>query len=83
MYSEPSYDLSRLREALAAPTVGGFFCNGELAPIGVSGLGGGAGGAASTTTHLHGFTSVWAFVYDTRAAAEPEGRGGAESSEER
>jgi len=46
LYSEPNYD-SRLAYLSTGVPVGGMFCNGELGPIG-------------STTHLHGFTSVFA-----------------------
>eukprot|EP00966_Prymnesium_polylepis_P115649 2673583-Prymnesium_polylepis.1 len=60
MYSEKNYDADTFSEVVADVPSGGFFCNGELAPVGVSGLvrsGGAAGGGAPCTTHLHGFTS--------------------------
>ena len=60
MYSEKNYDSSTFSAVVSDAPSGGFFCNGELAPVGAAGLSN-AGG----TTHLHGFTSVWAMVYDT------------------
>ena len=47
------------------PAVGGFYANGEIGPVGIAGfssqtrLGGGSG------THLHGFTTVAAYICDT------------------
>jgi small ligand-binding sensory domain FIST len=44
LYGRPNFDTSVFREHLGAVPVGGFFCNGEIGPV---------GGA----TFLHGYTS--------------------------
>jgi small ligand-binding sensory domain FIST len=47
LFGEPDHDSQALVEAFGATAVGGFFCNGEIGPVG-------------STTHLHGFTSCFA-----------------------
>ncbi|MEM9567858.1 MAG: FIST N-terminal domain-containing protein [Cyanobacteria bacterium P01_E01_bin.34] len=47
LYGEPNHDTQVLEESLGAVPMGGFFCNGEIGPV---------GGA----TFLHGYTSVFA-----------------------
>ena len=69
MYETPSHDTQAVAEALGAVPTGGFFCAGEIGPIGVKGLA--AGGAVPT--YLHGFTSVLAFLFDTSATGGAEG----------
>lgn len=44
LYKEPNFDTGVLREYLGDLPVGGFFCNGEIGPVGGS-------------TFLHGYTS--------------------------
>lgn len=44
LYGQPNFDTSVFREHLGDVPVGGFFCNGEIGPV---------GGA----TFLHGYTS--------------------------
>ena len=44
IYGKPNFDTGVLEEHLGAVPVGGFFCNGEIGPV---------GGA----TFLHGYTS--------------------------
>lgn len=67
MYTEAGVDLATFREVVADVPTGGFFCNGEVASMGVSGL---VTTDSRCTTHLHGFTSVWAMFYDTSPAEE-------------
>jgi small ligand-binding sensory domain FIST len=45
LYGVPDHDLNCIHRYLGAIPVGGFFCNGEIGPIGAE-------------TYLHGFTSV-------------------------
>jgi small ligand-binding sensory domain FIST len=45
LYNQPDFDSTLFREYVNVP-VGGFFCNGEIGPVG-------------TSTFLHGFTSVF------------------------
>jgi len=68
MYSKPNFDLNTFRELVSDVPTGGFFCNGELAPVGASGLDA-SPSPAPRPTHLHGFTSVWALIYDTTPEA--------------
>lgn len=44
LYGEPDYDLRTIRAALGAPPVAGFFCSGEIGPVG-------------GRSFIHGFTS--------------------------
>jgi small ligand-binding sensory domain FIST len=44
LYSEPNFDTGVFHEHLGDVPVGGFFCNGEIGPVG-------------GTTFLHGYTS--------------------------
>jgi len=46
LYDEPNFDSDLFEEYLGPLPVGGFFCNGEIGPVG-------------STTFLHGFTSVF------------------------
>ena len=72
MYDEADHDSKALAEALGDVPTAGFFCNGEIGPIGVKGIGSAQG---AVPTYVHGFTSVMAIMYDTSAAAEPEAAG--------
>ena len=48
----------------------GFFCSGEIAPVGARGVSASDGeGSGSCKTYLHGFTSVFAIIYDKSPAA--------------
>ena len=44
LYGEPGHDSGVFRDEVGAAPVGGFFCNGEIGPVG-------------GTTYLHGYTS--------------------------
>jgi small ligand-binding sensory domain FIST len=44
LYGQPNFDTSVFRQHLGNVPVGGFFCNGEIGPVG-------------NTTFLHGYTS--------------------------
>ena len=46
LYQAPNFDSQLLDKHLGGLPVGGFFCNGEIGPIG-------------GTTYLHGYTSVF------------------------
>ena len=46
LYDEPNFDSQTFTEYLGAMPMAGFFCNGEIGPVGDS-------------TYLHGFTSVF------------------------
>lgn len=46
LYDEPNFDSDLFQEYLGPTPLGGFFCNGEIGPVG-------------KTTFLHGFTSVF------------------------
>ena len=50
----------------------GFFANGEIGPAGISGVSPAARGALRT--ELHGFTSVYAMLWEAQPPAE-EGEG--------
>ena len=47
LFGEPDHDSQALVEAFGATPIGGFFCNGEIGPVGRG-------------TYLHGFTSCFA-----------------------
>ena len=58
---------------MPVPTAG-WFGNGEIGPLGAVLPG---GGREKVKTHLHGFTSVFAMIYDTSGdAEEAEAKGG-------
>uniref|UniRef100_A0A7S4MQK6 Uncharacterized protein n=1 Tax=Odontella aurita TaxID=265563 RepID=A0A7S4MQK6_9STRA len=44
----------------ASPAVAGFFANGEMGPVGLTGFGSSEG----KRTHIHGFTTVMAVLCD-------------------
>ncbi len=46
LYDEPNFDSDLFEQYLGPLPIGGFFCNGEIGPVG-------------ETTFLHGFTSVF------------------------
>ncbi|MEL7332734.1 MAG: FIST N-terminal domain-containing protein [Cyanobacteria bacterium J06560_2] len=46
LYDEPNFDSDLFEQYLGPLPLGGFFCNGEIGPVG-------------STTFLHGFTSVF------------------------
>ena len=48
LYGQPNFDTGVFREHLGDVPVGGFFCNGEIGPVG-------------STTFLHGYTSSFGF----------------------
>jgi small ligand-binding sensory domain FIST len=47
LYGRPNHDVEALREHVGDIAVGGFFCSGEIGPVG-------------RRTHLHGYTSAFA-----------------------
>lgn len=51
LYDEPNFDSNLFEEYLGPVPIGGFFCNGEIGPVG-------------GTTFLHGFTSVFGLFLD-------------------
>ena len=55
LYGRPDHDTEIFRSALGEVPLGGFFCNGEIGPVG-------------GTTHLHGYTSSFGIF---RPAADP------------
>ena len=64
-YTVANHDSTVIREATVRDLpIGGFFCNGELGPLGVKGVSA-PSAEGSVNTYLHGFTSVVAFFYDT------------------
>jgi small ligand-binding sensory domain FIST len=58
LFGRPDHDTSLFQEALGPAPLGGFFCNGEIGPVGGS-------------TFLHGYTSAFALF---RAGARPPPR---------
>jgi small ligand-binding sensory domain FIST len=53
LFGAPDHDSSLFEEQLGPAPVGGFFCNGEIGPVG-------------GTTFLHGYTSAFAIFRDPR-----------------
>jgi small ligand-binding sensory domain FIST len=51
MYGTPHHDIHALREALGPVPIAGFFCNGEIGPVG-------------NCAYVHGFTSVIALFHE-------------------
>ena len=65
MYSAADHDTRQFAESVADGALGGFFCNGEIGPAGVRlPAPSGDGEPAPFRTHLHGFTSVFAMLYE-------------------
>lgn len=56
LYGRPDHDTDAFRARLGDVPLGGFFCNGEIGPVG-------------GRTYLHGYTSVFAMVRPRTAAA--------------
>jgi small ligand-binding sensory domain FIST len=56
LFGEPDHDTALFEEQLGPAPLGGFFCNGEIGPV---------GGA----TFLHGYTSAFALFRDRRLVA--------------
>jgi small ligand-binding sensory domain FIST len=70
---DPSTDSTTFASAVPVPTAG-WFGNGEIGPLGAVLPG---GGRDKVKTHMHGFTSVFAMIYDTSGdAEEAEAKGG-------
>ncbi len=55
LYGRPNHDAELFRERVGAVPLGGFFCNGEIGPVG-------------GRTHLHGYTSAFALFRPRRDA---------------
>ena len=47
LYGHPNHDSDAMRDKFGAVPLGGFFCNGEIGPVGA-------------TTFVHGYTSAFA-----------------------
>jgi small ligand-binding sensory domain FIST len=56
LFGRPDHDVSLTRELLHNPAVAGFFCNGEIGPVGKS-------------TYLHGFTASLGLFVPSQDAA--------------
>lgn len=54
LYGEPNFDSDMFEQYLGPLPIGGFFCNGEIGPVG-------------TTTFLHGFTSVFGICCEPKS----------------
>ncbi|MGB7087847.1 MAG: FIST C-terminal domain-containing protein, partial [Phormidesmis sp.] len=59
LYDEPNYDSDLFEKYLGPLPLGGFFCSGEIGPVGA-------------TTFLHGFTSVFGICCQPGKQTEPE-----------
>jgi small ligand-binding sensory domain FIST len=57
LFGEAGHDTRCFREAVAPVPIGGFFCNGEIGPVGGS-------------TYLHGYTSAFG-IFRPRRAGSP------------
>jgi small ligand-binding sensory domain FIST len=60
LFGCPDHDTSLFEEQLGPAPLGGFFCNGEIGPVG-------------GTTFLHGYTSAFAIFRDARGAGARPG----------
>jgi small ligand-binding sensory domain FIST len=58
LYGQPSHDTVMFQKKMGAIPMGGFFCNGEIGPVG-------------GTTYLHGYTSCFALFRPLYALAQP------------
>ncbi|MDY7229194.1 FIST signal transduction protein [Hyalangium rubrum] len=56
LYGRPDHDTSLFEGALGSVPLGGFFCNGEIGPVG-------------GTTFLHGYTSAFALFREAQLAS--------------
>ena len=59
LYGTPDHDAGVFRDALGPLPLGGFFCNGEIGPVG-------------GTTYLHGYTSSFALFRPRTGAGRPD-----------
>jgi small ligand-binding sensory domain FIST len=50
LYGQPHFDSQLFNRYIGNVAIGGFFCNGEIGPVG-------------TQTFLHGYTSVFAMFH--------------------
>lgn len=57
LYGEPNHDSRVFSDVFGAVPLAGFFCNGEIGPVG-------------TVTHLHGYTSSFALFRPARGGAD-------------
>ena len=55
LFGRPDHDTALFQQALGPAPLGGFFCNGEIGPVG-------------GTTFLHGYTSAFALFREGGAA---------------
>jgi small ligand-binding sensory domain FIST len=58
LFGRPDHDTALFEEKLGPAALGGFFCNGEIGPVG-------------GTTFLHGYTSAFALFRSPRVSREP------------
>uniref|UniRef100_A0A7S2N2P5 FIST C-domain domain-containing protein n=1 Tax=Helicotheca tamesis TaxID=374047 RepID=A0A7S2N2P5_9STRA len=67
-------------EDVPPPPVAGFFANGEIGPVGLSGFGSSSplssssSGTSSSGTHVHGFTAVTAVLCDFSSEQKSDGK---------
>ena len=59
LFEAPNVDLNQLQDFLGQAPVGGFFANGEIGPVGISGF-----STTNSESYLHGFTTVAAVLCD-------------------
>jgi small ligand-binding sensory domain FIST len=71
MFGAPNADITNIMEMLPGehPVIGGFFANGEIGPVGISG----GSSHEPKPSHVHGFTTVVATIYRKRNAENDEG----------
>jgi small ligand-binding sensory domain FIST len=63
LFGVPDHDTSLFEEQLGPAPLGGFFCNGEIGPVG-------------GTTFLHGYTSAFAIFRGARDGGRPAAQAG-------
>ncbi|CAJ1935305.1 unnamed protein product [Cylindrotheca closterium] len=75
-FGVPNMDITNVMEMLPGdnPVVAGFFANGEIGSVGIS-LG--SASREEKPSHLHGFTTVVAMIYEKSSQSVDEGAAGA------
>ena len=63
LYQEIGHDTRVFHEVVGEVPLAGFFCNGEIGPVGAS-MRGVAADRTRQATHLHTFTTVFAVICD-------------------
>lgn len=76
LFCDSNVDLKQTKSLLGpedGPVVAGFFANGEIGPVGIAGFTKDKNGVNSNPSHVHGFTTVVAYLCDTSNAKTEDG----------